>query len=602
MKEPPATMSAPRLAWLLGALVAAWTFVVFLSTVWNGFVNWDDPAYFLDNPYHHQAWPARFMHAWNSHLVGEYMPVTITTFSLDRSLWGLSAPGYHLTSVVLHVLASVLVFMLARHLLRHVLGADPPGSISIDVGAAAAALVFSLHPLRVEPVAWVSARGTVLGGLLLVLTVLLYVVGWERGRSAGRVPARWLAASIAAFVASLLARAPGLVLTAVLVVLDVYPLRRLGPRPREWGRPAARRAWAEKAPFAVISVLAVLMGFLARGHEVGEFGGVWDPVVAIAWATYSAGFYVWKAVMIGTLSPIYAMPTRDDFMPAMVALSTITWLAVTAFLLAMRRRWPGALTAWVVYLIMLGPISGIVPFGRLRGVVDRYTYAACIGWALVAGGAIAMIWRARAEGRASRLRVIMVTGALVIVLVGWSVVSWRQAEIWEDGVTLWSRAVAVTPRSAVAQSNLGTALAARGYYATAARHYQEAAREWPQLPWAFQNLGRALAADARYAEAEPPFRRVVELRPDLAEAHLDLGTVLYNMGQVDEAVSAFTRAVELDPGSARAHENLGTALRRLGREAEAASHFRKASALGWTGHPGSDLVVPGPGATGADGS
>jgi Flp pilus assembly protein TadD len=571
--------------------------------VWNGFVNWDDPDLFLENPHHYQPWLERLRSAWTTHLVGEYMPVTTMTFSLDRSMWDMHAAGYHLTSVLLHVLAAVLVYALGRHLLRHALGADPPAGASIDVGAAAAALLFALHPLRVEPVAWLSARGTVIGGLLLVLTVLVYVVGWERGGRAERIPTRWLLASVAVFVASLLARAPGLMLTPVLVVLDVYPLRRLDPRPSEWTRPAARRVWAEKTPFAVISVLGVLMGFLARGEGAGDVTVPgWDPLVAIAWATYSTGFYVWKTIGIGTLSPIYPMPTREAPMLLPVALSALTTLTITGILVAARRRWPGALAAWVAYLLLLAPISGIVPFGRLRGVVDRYTYAACIGWAVVAGGAVAMTWRACAEGRASRLRVVLVTAVLVVVLVGWSAMNWRQAEVWEDGVTLWTRALAVMPRSAVAHSNLGTALAARGYYATAARHYSEAAHEWPMSAGAFQNLGRALAADARYAEAEAPFRRVVELRPGAAEAHLDLGTVLYNMGQVDQAVSEFTRAVELDPGSARAHETLGTALRRLGREAEATSHFQKASALGSTGHHGQDLVVPRPGPTGADGS
>ena len=121
------------------------------------------------------------------------MPVTWMSYTLDRLLWGLHAPGYHLTSLILHVLAAVAVFVLARRLLRHALGPDAPGRAAVDVGAAAAALMFAVHPLRVEPVAWVSARGTVLGGLLLVLAVLVYVMGWERGQKTGTVPAAWLA-------------------------------------------------------------------------------------------------------------------------------------------------------------------------------------------------------------------------------------------------------------------------------------------------------------------------------------------------------------------------------------------------------------------------
>jgi Tfp pilus assembly protein PilF len=601
-RRPGEPLGLARLAWLLGALVAVWTLVVFLPTVWNGFVNWDDPHYFLENPHHYQPWLERLRSAWTTHLVGEYMPVTIMTFSLDRSMWDLHAAGYHLTSVLLHVLAAVLVYWLGRHLLRHALGPEPPGGTSIDVGAAAAALLFAVHPLRVEPVAWLSARGTVLGGLLLVLTVLLYVVGWERGGRAERIPTSWLLASVAAFVASLLARAPGLMLTPVLVVLDVYPLRRLDPRPSEWTRPGARRVWAEKSPFAVISVLGVLMGFLARGEEAGDFTMTgWDPPVAIAWATYSTGFYVWKTIGIGTLSPMYAMPTRAAPMLLPVILSALTTLTITGILLAARRRWPGALAAWVAYLLLLGPISGIVPFGRLRGVVDRYTYAACIGWALVAGGAVVIGWRASGDGRSSRMRVALVAGVLAVCLT-WSVIGWRQAAVWHDGVTLWTRAVSVVPDSPVARANFGTALAAQGNFAAAAAQYREALRELPTWAGVLQNLGRALAADGRPAEAVEPFRRLVEVSPNFAEGHLDLGTTLYNLGAIDQAVAAFTRAVELDPRSLRAHENLGTALWRLGRKDEAATQFKQAAALGAAGRPEPTLVVPQPGAAGPGGS
>lgn len=596
-----------RLPWLLGALVAVWTLVAFLPTVWNDFVNWDDPRMFLENPYHRGPWLAELRYAWSSHLLGEFMPVTWMSYTLDRLLWGLHAPGYHLTSLILHVLAAVAVFVLARRLLRHALGPDAPGRAAVDVGAAAAALMFAVHPLRVEAVAWVSARGTVLGGLLLVLAVLVYVMGWERGQKTGMVPAAWLAGSVALFVASLLARATGLVLPAVLAVLDVYPLRRLGWPPAGWWGPAARRAWREKAVFAVIGALATPMGFLARGEEVGDFPRAgWDPLIALAWAIYSTGFYVWKSVGVGILSPIYAMPTREEPMLAGVLLSAVTAVAITGVLVARRHRWPGALAVWIAYLILLGPMSGIVPFGRLRGAVDRYTYVACLGWALVAGGAVAVGWRsrrARRDGGASRFRLDLVAaGALVPVVLVWSVVSWRQAAIWRDGVTLWTRAVAVAPGSPVARSNLGTALAARRDFSGAAAQYREAAREWSTHPGAFQNLGRALAADGRFAEAVEPFRRLVELRPRWAEAHLDLGTVLYNLGEVDGAVASLTRAVELDPKSARAHESLGTALWRLGREAEAAGHFQRATALGSTTPRDHDLAVPRPGAAAAGGS
>lgn len=602
-ERPDRARPSARLPWLLGGLVAGWALVVFLPTVWNDFVSWDDPRMLLENPHHRGPWVRELGYAWSNDLLGHFMPVTWVSYTLDRWLWDLHAPGYHLTSVVLHVLAAVLLFVLARKILGQALGADPPGHAAVDVGAAAAALAFAVHPLRVEAVAWVSARSTVLGGLLLISTVLTYVTGWERGRAMGVVPAAWLAGTAALFVASLLSRETGLVLPAVLLVLDIYPLRRIGSGAAGWWGPTGRRVWAEKALFATIGALAAPMGFLARGEGVVDvYQAGWDPPIALAWAVYSTAFYLWKSVVVGALSPMYPMPAREAPMLVAVLLSALTTIALTGILLAKRRRWPGALAAWVAYLILLGPMSGILPFGRLRGVADRYTYVACIGWALVAGGAVAMAWRARVAGRLSRSRMALVAGALVAVLVAWSGASWRQARVWHDGVALWTQVVSVMPRSAMARSNLGTALADRGEFAAATVQYREAAREWPTVPAVFQNLGRALAADRRYAEAEEPLRRVVELRPNGAQAHLDLGTVLYNLGRMDDAVAEFTRAVELEPSLAPAHRNLGTALSRLGRESEAATHLQKAAALESAGRRDVDLAVPRPEPTEADGS
>jgi hypothetical protein len=601
--RPAARRGSARIQWLLGALVGASTLITFLPTVWNGFVDWDDPKMFLGNPGHRGPFLAEVGYAWTSHLLGEFMPVTWMSYALDRLVWGLHAPGYHLTSVLLHALAALAAYALARRLLGFALGADPPGRHAIDVGAATAALLFALHPLRVEAVAWVSARGTVLGGLLLILAALVYVTGWDRGRQTGRVPTRWLAASALIFVASLLARATGLVFPAVLAVLDIYPLRRIGWAPAGWWSPQGRRVWAEKAAFVAIGVLATPMGFLARGEEVGDFHRAgWDPLVSLGWGAYTTGFYVWKTIGIGTLSPIYRMPTREDPMLGAVALSVMTAVAVTAILIATRRRWPGALAAWLAYLILISPMSGIVPFGRLRGVVDRYTYVACLGWAVVAGGALVIGWRTWRDGRAGGVRVSLAGGALVAILLAWATLSWRQAAVWQDGVSLWARALVTVPDSAVARSNLGTALARRRDYAGAVVQYREATRHWPNEPGAFLNLGRALAADRKFDEAVAPFLRLVELRPGWADGHLDLGTVFYNLGRTGEAVAAFTRAVELDPGSVRGHESLGTALWRQGREAEAAEHFRRAAALGSSTASDHDLAVPGPGADAPGGS
>jgi hypothetical protein len=445
----------------------------------------------------------------------------------------------------------------------------------------------------VEAVAWVSARGTILGGVLLMLSVLVYTVGWERGRAAGRVPGPWLLVSMLLFAASLLSRATGLVLPAVLVALDVYPFRRLGGGPGRWLGPAARRVWMEKLGFGALALLAVPMGFLARGDEVGDFWRFgYDLPIGLAWSVYSAAFYVRKTLVPLGLAPLYPMPERQDPMLAAVLLSAVVVAGVTAALVALRRRWPGALTAWVVYLVLIAPLSGVLPFGRLRGVADRYTYAACVGWAIVAGGAAAIGWRAVERRRVSRVWAGVAAGTVVLVLLGWSVLTWHQSKVWRDGATLWSWALVIAPDSPVAHNNLAWILAHAGELERAESHARRAAQAWPDHPAVLQTLSRILAARGRLDEAATVLRHLVVVAPRSAEVRTDLGSVLYEQGAAEPAVRELRHAIGLDPEAARAHEYLGRALLADGRREEAETHLRRAAEL--RGEPWSPARAPAP--------
>jgi hypothetical protein len=562
-------------------LVVAWTCLAFTPVLGDGFVNWDDHAMFVENPYHRGDWPARLRGAWTKSVLGEFMPVTWMTYAVDRSLWNLAPAGYHLTSLLLHAATALAVYVLARRLLREALGAGgADGTSDLAVGAAVAALAFGVHPLRVEPVAWVSARGTILGGLLLVLAVLVYVAGAERGRQGNRVPIPWLLGSLLLFAASLLARATGLVLPAVLVVLDVYPLRRLGGGRGRWFARATWPVWAEKVAFGVIGALAVPMGFLARGRDSMAFwGGGYDPGVALARAVHSGAFYVWKSVVVGSLSPVYAMPKRSAPMLGAVLLSGVALLALTSLLVAVRRRWPGALTAWLVYGIVVLPLSGIVPFGRLRSAADRYTYVACIGLAVVAGGAAVLALRAWRQGRLGRAAIALVGIGTLTVLLGWSVLSWQETAVWHDSVTLWSRAVAMMPHSPTARNNLGAALLARGEFEQALENFRVAEQTWTGHPGMLTNIGRALRGAGRLEEAVTTFRRVVRAVPGWAGARIDLGATLADLGRVDEAARELDLALRADPGSPAAYYQLGKLSARQGRGAEATVQFERAAVL-----------------------
>jgi uncharacterized protein HemY len=262
-----------------------------------------------------------------------------------------------------------------------------------------------------------------------------------------------------------------------------------------------------------------------------------------------------------------------------VLLSLAVVAGVSAGLVVGRRRWPGALTAWVAYGLLIAPLSGILPFGRLRGVADRYTYAACIGWAIVVGGAATLGWRRLRAGDLNRVWAGGIGATILVVLVGWSVLSWHQARIWRNGLTLWGWAEGIHKHSPVVHNNLGWAWAYAGEFQRAEIHARRAADAWPNNPTVLQTLARILAAQRRYEEAAEILRRAIEIAPRWPEGRTDLGSVLYQVGDTGRAVEQLEHAIRLDPDEARAHDYLGRALWAEGRLQEAEAHLRRSAEL-----------------------
>ena len=244
---------APRLAghvltasrWLPPIAVIALTLVAFLPVLDNGFIpNWDDRTNFLDNPHYRGLGSAQLRWMFTTFHAGHYIPLTWLSLGLDYLLWGLNPAGYHLSSLLLHAATALAFYFLAVRLFRFAL---PPATspAALRWGAAMAALLFAVHPLRVESVAWATERRDVLSGLFYVLALLCYVKAATAPAETApaRLEPRWYALSLTCFAAALLSKSIVVTLPVTLVVLDVYPLRRLGGaampgsrRPARWRR------------------------------------------------------------------------------------------------------------------------------------------------------------------------------------------------------------------------------------------------------------------------------------------------------------------------------------------------------------------------------
>src|SRR5436190_8418864 len=562
--------SAQRwIRWLAPLLVALFTLAAFLPALQNQFVNWDDKDNFLDNPHYRGLGWTHLRWMWTTHL-GHYIPLTWMTLGLDYLLWGMNPVGYHLTNLLLHAANAVVFFFVVRRILTLALPSPSERGHALAVSSGVAALVFAIHPLRVESVAWVTERRDVLSGLFYLLTILLYLRARER-EERGR---GWYWLSVAVFGCALLSKSMVVNLPVVLLILDFYPLRRLGGAVGWWSEPA-RRVYVEKIPFVLLAAAASAIALVAQlSHDTMVSVVQLSAPGRLAVSVYGVSFYLWKTVAPVNLSPLYELPptVNPGALPFIVSYGVV--LAITAIVLALRRRVPGLPAAWVAYIVVLLPVLGIFQSGP-QIAADRYTYLAGLGWAILAGAGLLSCWRTSRGSKTGTPAALLVAGVAICVVVGLGVLTWNQVQVWRDSERLWAHALAIDPDSPVAQNNFGYELDRQGKLAEAIDHYRQALRIKPDYAVAHTNWGAALGRQGKPAEAIDHYRQALRIKPGDALAHTNWGVELAQQGKLAEAIEHFQEALRIKPDDALAHTNLGLALTLQGKLAEAFEHLQR---------------------------
>ena len=537
----------------IALLVAAITLLVFLPAVKNGFVSWDDGTNLVDNPYFRGFTRAHLRWMWTNHLLSHYVPLMWMSFGLDYVIWGRGAFGYHLTNVILHSVNAGLFFFLSLALLRRC-SSNQESAGALTLGAVFAAFFFSLHPLRVESVAWATERRDELSGFFFLLALLAYL----RASKEELAPSRYwkyYAACFTLFVLAILSKEIVVVFPALLLLLDVYPLRRLGGGPGRWVGPSVRSVWLEKAPFFAVALSEAVMTLQvgARNHLLAPMGSMGWPS-RIAATVYGMALYLKKTIIPMNLSPLYPLGPSNTSWSVPVIVSSAVVLALVWAAIALHRKFPALLLILLSFVITLLPVSGIFQAGA-QVAADRYTYLSCMGWALLAGVGFMWCWRA---GNSLLGRALLV-GAGMAVFIVFGRLTVEQISIWRDSDALWSRAVAVQP-SVVACNNLGSSLFTEGDVVGAMNLYRQSLAIEARNPVAHAGLGGTFLDLHRWDDAVREFRLAVELAPTLAEAHGSLGHALAMQGKMDEAIDQFQQAVNLKPANEAFRKNLEQAI------------------------------------------
>jgi len=566
------------LRWLVPVVIVLITGAAFFPVLDNQFVNLDDPVSILGNPHYRGLGWAQLRWMFTTLHNTLYRPITWITLGADYLLWGMQPLGYHLTSLLLHCANALLVYMLAMRLFS-LPAPNPPvrSEFALRAAAAFAALVFAVHPLRVEPVAWASARNDVVDGLFFVGTILCYVRSASVPEPSHARP--WMGAAVFAYALSLLAKPSGIALPFMLLVLDVYPLRRLGGGPGKWFGPVARGIWWEKVPFLLLSIGAGVLALIGKEQSklllpLGHYGLIERGMQSIS----GLAFYLWKTIIPLALSPLYELPVHMELSDGSFLLSCTVVAALTIALYVFRRRWPAGMASWLCYLVILVPVAGIVQSGP-QIAADRYSYLSCLPWAILAGAAVLYCWQAWLSGKVGQ-PIFAVTGAVAgLVIVALAGLTWRQTQVWRDAETLWRHALTVNQKSVFAHHFLGTALFDLDRTEEAMEHFRHALQINPAYASAHNNLANALASRGDAEGAIKHYREAISLDPDSAEAHYNLARFLAKRGDGQAAIEHYNAALRIEPNDADTHNNLGLLLAQRRDIPAALAAFQRAVEL-----------------------
>ena len=542
-------------------LVLIVTFVAFAGAFDNQFVNWDDEANFVANERWHGFSAENLRWMLTTRLLGPYQPLSWLSLGLDYTLFGSGPTGPHVGNAVYHALAALMLFLVARRLLGKALELGAEDSACV-LGAFVAALAFGLHPLRVESVAWATERRDVLSGFLLAASVLLYLRALERE---GGQRTRALVLAVLVYTLSLGAKAIGMTLPLVLLILDAWPLRRLSHAG------GLRRCLVEKLAFVVPALVAA---WIAVGGQTEVDAMLSSEQVGLAdrmrLASYATVFYVVKTIWPGTLWPHYQIPLDLDFSGTVFTLALAAVVLVTLLAFFLRRRLVWLPTSWISYLVVLAPVSGLTIAGR-QLAADRYSYLPGMIFALLAGGIVALAERCTSGVWRTTVRVVS-----VLVLATLTLRTVQQVEHWRDSRALWTHVLQNEPDSVPARNNMAELLAEAGDWNVALAHYEAARRLAPEEPAIHLNLAVHYNRLGRVEDALASAQRAAELDPELWNAAFFLGARWVELGRPEQGLPWVERAAELRPGFAPGRVLLAQALTLAGRSDRAAAEIEAA--------------------------
>ena len=536
LPEDQQSKASPLLArgtWITALLISVITLLLYLPALQNNFVNWDDADYVFENS-HIRSLDLSFLKWSFGFHSSNWHPLTWLSHAIDYSLWGLKAKGHHLSSVILHSINTFLLSLFVSFLLLKTkipetsFFTENKNSLSmVLIASGVTALLFGIHPVHVESVAWVSERKDVLTTLFILISLIFYV-RHVSGHAQNKPTINYLC-SLFFFTLALMSKPMAVTLPVLLVILDIYPFQRLTLNKNII---AQKKILVEKIPFFFLSLISVVLTIFAQLYGGAVRTTESFPLVGrIEIAIKGLCFYILKMIFPVGLSPYYPYPKKISFLSPEYMISAIVVILITVFCIwAWRKGWKVFAIIGASYVVTLLPVLGIIQIGG-QAAADRYTYIPGIGIFLLIGFGTAHIWEKITQNGQSLMMRRTIFVLLFIVIFGLlGRLTVKQIGVWKDSITLWTSVL----------------------------------ERFPDYEGLYINRSAAYVSLGNYKKAIEDLDKAITLKPDFVEAYINRGAYYFKSGDHNSAINSYTGAIELFPEHEELYHNRAVAYLMIG--------------------------------------
>ncbi len=555
-----------------GAIIFFATFLVFGKATNNDFVNFDDPAFVLENPMVSEFSVENLKEIFTSLHTANWQPLTWLSHSLDHFLFGVNPQGHHFTSAFIHGLNAFLIFLLFE-LISRTSFPENRHKIPIRYVGVAVAILFAIHPLRAESVAWVSERKDLLCALFVLLAYRSYIS--FHAQTAVETHRGWPISALLFSMLALMAKPMAVTIPVVLLIFDLFPLRRAVN---------VRGIFClgiEKWPFFILSLSVGLITIFGQ-KKVGALA----PITDLSFferginSLYNVFFYLGKTLFPLNLAPFYPYAESLTIWTSKFVVALFFFFGISIFCFIRWRqgqKYWGA--AWLYYLTVVAPVIGLIQVGS-QGAADRYTYLPTLSLYFLFGSALLyQIILLKSDSQKKRT-FFLVSTIGVFLFICFASVAIKQIKIWKNGESLWRRNIEVFPKKqADVYRMLGDVLRIKERYREGEAMFKTALEIKKDYSAALSGLGLLYLEQGRWEESERNLSYAVEKDPKNVESKVNLGLVYLNIKDYKKSQSAFESALELEPDRLETLNNLGKLFIEMKKFEDAESFLKRADVV-----------------------